>query len=277
MIKALSRTALPHKILPEELTSYDVLKALAVLLMVVDHIGSYFYPEELWLRVIGRACVPMWFFLVGFARSRYIGPPLFVGIALLTLADILTGRSVLSITILLTIIVVRLVIDRVGAISLRKDTGYWAMIALMVALCLPTMMLMEYGAQGVILALLGYYVRARMDGDVRVTSSFLIRHTLVATAFYALMQTGVFGFAQAQFLVMATLVAAVMVCLHNFRPVTFAGTAQGGRKWLALPVRLIGRHTLFIYVAHLLVFKFAVLYFWPERFEALIHLPPAGF
>mgnify|MGYP000885395299 CR=1 FL=1 len=48
---------------------YDYLKVLAILSMVLDHIGYYLFPEILELRLIGRLAFPIFLFLVGFNRS----------------------------------------------------------------------------------------------------------------------------------------------------------------------------------------------------------------
>lgn len=51
---------------------YDLLKAIAILLMIVDHIGFFFFPEFTLLRVIGRISMPLFLFLVGYNRSGNI-------------------------------------------------------------------------------------------------------------------------------------------------------------------------------------------------------------
>ena len=48
---------------------YDYLKVLAILSMVLDHIGYYLFPEILELRLIGRLAFPIFLFLVGFNNS----------------------------------------------------------------------------------------------------------------------------------------------------------------------------------------------------------------
>lgn len=48
---------------------YDYLKVLAILSMVLDHIGYYLFPEILELRLIGRLAFPIFLFLVGFNGS----------------------------------------------------------------------------------------------------------------------------------------------------------------------------------------------------------------
>ena len=45
------------KVLPRELTSYDFLKTFAVVFMVIDHAGFFFFPDNDWMRVAGRLSV----------------------------------------------------------------------------------------------------------------------------------------------------------------------------------------------------------------------------
>lgn len=57
----------------------SILKIIAIIAMVVDHVGYIFFPQHLWLRVIGRLTMPlMAFFAVeGFRHTRNIRKYLF--------------------------------------------------------------------------------------------------------------------------------------------------------------------------------------------------------
>lgn len=46
---------------------YDYLKIIAILTMIVDHVGFFFFPEALWMRLIWRIAFPIFLFLVGFS------------------------------------------------------------------------------------------------------------------------------------------------------------------------------------------------------------------
>lgn len=48
---------------------YDYLKVVAILTMIVDHLGYYLFPEVLEFRLIGRVAFPLFLFLVGFNAS----------------------------------------------------------------------------------------------------------------------------------------------------------------------------------------------------------------
>ena len=141
------------KDLPKEITSYDLLKMLAVILMIVDHIGAYFFPEELWWRVAGRMCVPIWFFLIGYAKSRDLGAPIWFWMALLAVSDIVVGQGVFPVNILATMIIIRLVIDTIMQRTRNDRSMFWAIIVIIVTLCVPTAFLFEYGVLGLIIAI----------------------------------------------------------------------------------------------------------------------------
>ena len=155
------------------LTSYDFLKTLAVLLMIVDHVGFYFFPEEDVWRVIGRLCVPIWFFLIGYARSRDFGWILWAGCFILVFANYAVGLPFFPLNILASILLVRWAID-VAMIRLmpvlqqeNMPQRFWAFCVFLTLLTIPTSLVTEYGTQGLLLAMLGYLVRhkEKIDSD----------------------------------------------------------------------------------------------------------------
>ena len=48
------------------------LKLIAMISMVFDHVGDNFFPEQLWMRVIGRIALPIFAFFVAecFCHTR---------------------------------------------------------------------------------------------------------------------------------------------------------------------------------------------------------------
>lgn len=44
----------------------DFLKTIAIITMVIDHLGLYFFPEYEIMRVIGRVSMPIFCFFVGY-------------------------------------------------------------------------------------------------------------------------------------------------------------------------------------------------------------------
>ena len=48
---------------------YDYLKIVAVITMIIDHLWYYFFPDQIWMRLVGRIAFPIFLFLVGFSNS----------------------------------------------------------------------------------------------------------------------------------------------------------------------------------------------------------------
>lgn len=57
---------------PQKGLSSTTLRSLAMLLMLIDHLGHVFFPDQLWLRYIGRLAFPIFAFLIveGYVHTR---------------------------------------------------------------------------------------------------------------------------------------------------------------------------------------------------------------
>lgn len=255
--------------LSRDITSYDLLKTFAVLLMLVDHIGYYFFDGVQEWRIAGRMCVPVWFFLIGYARSRDLGPRLWIGMLVLMLASGISGVGFLPANILGTMLVIRLTLDPIMArvtpsLMQKGEQALWQMGVFLVLLSFPSAYLFEYGTLALIMAMFGWLVRHQHEypEGVRMTQYYFF----FAYAVFVVVQTVFFGFRDNEIMILAAGILAVMTGLMFFRPLTFAGTGQGWRGVVLAPVRFMGRWTLEIYVVHLLVFKALGVLYFPERF-----------
>lgn len=254
------------KALPKELTSYDLLKTFAVVLMIVDHVGFYFFPEENWLRVFGRMCVPVWFFLIGYANSRDLSKPLWIGALVLICSDFIAGLYFFPFNILATMIIIRLLLDSLMERALRNVSAFWAINTLLFLLIIPTNMVLEYGTHGLILAIFGWLVRHKDD----IKDKDLIHQYLAfGIASFVVIQYLIFGFDNNQLLVLVLGIFTVMAGLMFYKPAVYSGLTAAFPRLLVWFLQLTGRHTLLIYVGHLLLFKIMGMYLEPERFTFL--------
>lgn len=258
------------KILPKDLTSYDVLKSVAVLLMVVDHLGYHFYPEEMWFRVPGRLCVPMWFFLIGYARTTELAPRLWIGAGLVTASALVAGQYLLPLNILVTIIVARYIRHGMVGHALGNPAALRGMFLILLFSSLPLGMLFEYGTSVMMFVLLGYILRNREDVTERIGMQY-IRLFAFASFF-------VFFLMQGMTLPSATpLQAVLLLCgivgvggwLWRFRSETYPGMTQKLPRPAVWSLKFLGRRTLEIYVAHLILFRGIAMILEPERFPFL--------
>ncbi len=252
------------KQLPREITSYDLYKTFAVVLMTIDHVGFYFFPHDLWWRVFGRLCVPIWFFLIGYARSRDTGQKMWAGMVALMLANIVVGIPVFPSNILASIIFVRLTIDRFMERVLPYKQRFWITCGILTILIIPSCAAFEYGTQSLLMAMCGYLVRRR--GEENVSAKFVDRYFIFALFGFILIQWLDFGFSMAQSMTMSVGCVGVMSMLYFFQPETFpALTAVLPRPFAAL-LRFTGRRTLLYYVLHMLILKSVAAWLDPHRF-----------
>lgn len=240
--------------LPKTVTSYDVWKTLAVVLMIVDHIGFYmFYGDNEW-RLVGRLCVPIWFFLVGYASSRDTSPRLWLAALILLMANPVTGQYLLPLNILFSILFVRYCLDPFIAKASQSAGDIFMGGAVLVLLAVPSWYIFEYGTLGLALALLGYIARHRSELNIGREKEIVL-FFLVMVFFILLQQVG-FEFSLYEFTLMALGCSIIsLILFYGFRAEKSAETS-----WLNLfPIRIFlqvcGRYTLEIYVLHLILLK----------------------
>lgn len=255
------------KVLPKELTSYDLLKAAAVIIMVIDHIGFYFFPEDMWWRAIGRIGFPVWFFLIGYARSRDLPPKLWGGAVILVLSNLAAGMYLFPLNALFTIIAIRLLLPTLVKLSLYNVQALIAFSVTLMILIIPTNFFTEYGSQALIMAMFGYLVRNREM--LKNAKPILNAYMVFALGTFLLMQQTVFVFSEAQWYVMGGGTFLVMGILFFFNSVTYPKLTAAAPRFITFIIQIMGRRTLEIYVFHLLLFKAVVVTIFPEIYTPL--------
>ncbi len=236
------------------LTSYDLLKSLALFLMVIDHVGYFFFPENEWFRVIGRASMPIWFFLVGYARGREIPRMLWVGALALIASNIVLGGELFPLNVLVSIMFVRLVVDKVSSITFRNWEFMMYGGFLVTALSFATIPLFEYGTIGLLIAMSGYLARNSHEIDISERTQRIFMGFTVAV--YTLSQLLIFRhLTKPEAQAMTICIGLVSIILYYFRPTEVPEVESKLPRFAVLFLQFTGRFTLEIYVIHLILFK----------------------
>ncbi len=261
MIKAISKP------LPKELTSYDLLKALAIILMVIDHTGHHFYPDDMWFRVIGRLCLPIWFFLIGYAKTTEIPNKLWAGGIIVTMSAIFSGQYLLPLNILFTIIVLRIMRASVVLRCFYSADGMRGIFLILVFLTFPTAILFEYGSITMLFVLIGYALRNKdelaKDIDLQYIKIFA---ALSFLAFYILQGINLPHISEAQALFMFAGFTVIGFMLWNFRPAKYVDADRYIAPSIIKVIQFMGRRTLEIYIGHILIFRAVCMYLYPDQY-----------
>jgi hypothetical protein len=226
-------------------TAHDVWKCAALLLMTCDHIGYYFDQEQMWWRVVGRWCVPIWFFLAGYATPSSPRRELFWLAALMIVADIAMVSPVFPVNILVTIMIARFAVAYMAVRD--RDVFMVILFAFACFVLMPlAMYLFEYGTQVFLFTLAGYYrasMRQHWLGGVTLA---------LACAAFVPVQIFSFGMPPVHATVMTVGLVGVCVLLHGFHSKQYPELSQ--LPVVSATLRIFGRTTQYYYAVHVILF-----------------------
>ncbi len=261
----LPTTAMPAASTPRAVDNTDWLKAAAIFLVSIDHIGYFFIENDHWWGAFGRLAAPAFFFLMGYARTRAV-PLQWIALGvILTLLDSWNNDwTWVAPNILLSFALIR--VGRPYGQILVQRFG-WAGFGLL-ALALLTMLpasakVVDYGAEGWLWALFGLSQRMYVDGGsessapagqarTRNVGLMPLLACFAAAAVYVWQEQREFSFPQTQFgvFIAGIGILSLSLCLFRRGPSRVQPPAS-----IARALRFIGRHTLAIYAIELAGFE----------------------
>lgn len=242
----------------EPINSYDLLKLFAIITMFIDHMGFFFFPEYSWMRLVGRLSFPCWMFLIGYANTRRLAPDIIAGAVILLVHNIVMGQYILPLNMLITILTVRALLGKFAVNTFRSRALFFASLVISVILAFPSGMIFEYGALAYMAALFGYYIRHRQEITLKKWEITIF----IAVIYFCIVivEAIFFGFSHVEALVYAVLFMAELLVLSLFKPKQFIALTNYMPSFMVEVIRFCGRHTLVIYVMHLLVFYFIAFF-----------------
>lgn len=236
---------------PVRVSSTDWLKLVGIAAFILDHIGLFFIEDAELFRIAGRVAAPIFFFLIGFARSRQVPLSWIVlGVALTALDVWIDGADEFSLNILLNFAAVRLalrVIDYHAATPLRL-----AIIAGLCVFAIPTAgLVFEYGAEGWLWALFGFAQRRFRDGDMQF-KWLRFGFAALAIAIYAAVEIEDHEFEDGEEIALVAALIALGGLLLLFQRRT---SPLQPPAFLMRPVQIVSRYSLEIYAFSLFVMQ----------------------
>lgn len=236
------------------LTSHDIIKATAILLMVIDHTGRYLLQDaEIW-RLVGRFSFPLFFFLIGYgtAKTSRTGRALLLpadwllGILLLSLERLWLHQDILPFDILVSAIAARAFLFYANQNEWLKPAYLPALLLTLLLLYLPLMLIFEYGSTALLFALYGYNVANGYPKSNTLTIA------IVSALFYTYTQTVSMAFPVAHIILLGAGMLALTLKLQHYHA---HATQLSLRTLPHRVIALISRYSLAIYVLHLMLFR----------------------
>jgi len=236
------------------LTTTDLWKFVGLIFVFVDHYGLFFDEDQEWWRVIGRLAAPIFFFLIGFARTRTV-PWIWLGLGtLLTLLDYLTSDSLAEVrlNILFDFALIRLALPYIE----NNVAGHLWRVLVLAAVCTATTpltsLILEYGSDGWLWAVFGLVHRLWLSQKTH--TAWVIRNCTAASAatLYAAWEIIDFEFGLWPAVVTVLLVTALTLFLTDFRRTELNWTPPDG---VAAGFAFCGQRSLEIYAVSLIVMQ----------------------
>lgn len=226
-------------------STIDVIKVVAVVLMLADHIGLYVY-DNAWLRVAGRPVAVIFGFLIGYSGASRI-PPSWIGLGIgLSLINrwLFPSSEDHTLDILISLALTRAAMPFFDRLHAAHPLLLVPAVAVLGLVTEPVNAFLEYGTEVPILALLGAAVR--LDRGEPSHTSARYATGLAALVAISLVAIGHFEFTGWHAAVCVAALAVTILALAGFRTVPVAVPAA-----LAPLIAWTGRNTLWIYAVHL--------------------------
>jgi TraX protein len=210
--------ALPHAP-ARAVTTIDVWKLAGVISFLVDHYGLFFDPDDNWWRLFGRIAAPIFFFLIGFARSHSVPLSWLVLGAVLTAADYVTSEGLrdTTINILINFALLRLVLPTIET-HVMPNPMRLAFLVLASAALIPRLdPILEYGGEGWLWALFGLSHRLLLErgGPHEFWRQYAL--ALAAAGAYVVREISDYEFSLFQGLLLAVVIGRLVSLLIEFR------------------------------------------------------------
>jgi hypothetical protein len=214
--------------------TYDLVKIVAVLTMVVDHVGLYLMPEQGWLRVVGRIAFPLFLFLVGYSGHTRLEKRLLLSAGVVSVLDYLVTGNLFPLNILWVIAFTRWILGRWGY---RQVLLQSVPLGMGWVLSVP---LLAYGTSALLFGALGGW--ARQQGECPTRRFIIVAWFFVAL--HTLSQLVSFAFSTAQGVGVIAVGVGVAYTVSHFtlRPVAL----PSGVVW-------VSRYARELYVLHLVI------------------------
>ncbi len=235
------------------LNSQDLYKFAALVIMTIDHIGHFLFPDYGWLRAIGRITFPVWFFLAGYSKNLNIKKDIIVLAALMIVFKAVLIKTIFPLNALVTIILIRVIIKFFDKrkININDNSSVANVLIVCLFLSVPTLYFCEYGTQGLLYGFMGYMVRNTYEKKV-VHYVFIISTAII----FLVIQTVIFKFNDLQniFVWLGTGYCTWKLSGYKITEIKFFSKIQIVENI----IKFFSRYSLYYYFIHIVILQLLV-------------------
>lgn len=240
---------------------YDILKVIAIVFMIIDHIWYFFFPHLIILRILGRISMPIFLFLVWYNNSSHISRSLL-------LSRIMVELSLFSyhyyhhtgyvISILWSIIITKQIHRYYRYYHLTEKSKIILSISFIIIVLLINNILiqyLDYWWSAIAIGLCGLLARIWLWNIISKISIYLTY--VIVWIFYCIQQIMTFWIYKWSNFLLFIILMIMVILLLSWLPYN---KIHYEWYWRSKSILWISKHSLEIYIIHILIF-ICILYF----------------
>jgi len=221
------------------LVRYDFFKFIAIFVMILDHLGAYFFTDVEFLRVVGRLAAPLFLFLVGYSGSARFSKEILIYAILLQIFHIYDSEwQDFRFNILFMILLLRYLNNFV---KLASFANFWVIYIFAIFYSVLVGFIFEYGLFGLLFALLGVFVKAN------IPKARLYLASGAVCLLYAVYEAILFEFSNEMIFLLLLLLSVLAISIVNIS--YFEKSCLQSRV-----IKLAAKYALLIYFYHKIAF-----------------------
>ncbi|MBP7190390.1 MAG: hypothetical protein KA998_04035 [Rickettsiaceae bacterium] len=136
----------------------DLIKTFAIIVVIIDHLGVYFFPSFTIFRAIGRSAMPVFCFFVGYNYTKPKTALVIYG-AILTSMFFVCFVNIHVMNMLITMYICQWYLYVLDKYGYNDERSIWIQIPLLLLLLRPSEQFFEYGTLATIFVLVGNFSR----------------------------------------------------------------------------------------------------------------------
>lgn len=158
----------------------DLLKVLALAAMLTDHVGLYIYPENIWLRMVGRFAMPIFAFYAGFNFKGKVRHMIWIcGIIMIAAWKYVYGIIIPN--ILIDLAIGQLYLLYAGKSIMSDEKKFLLHFVIILALAPLAIYILDYGTITIAYMMIGFMIANKSEdkGQLLLVTSTLMIFNLV--------------------------------------------------------------------------------------------------
>ncbi|CAK6518922.1 TraX family protein [Rickettsia helvetica] len=236
----------------------DLLKTLAIIAMIIDHIGLYLYPELTIMRIIGRTAMPVFCFFAGYNFHDKPKTRIIICGVLLQIYTTVLFKQFITTNIIISIYLGQWYIYYFRNAATSFFYSGYCHVIIMVILWYISWALIDYGTLVIAIMILGF-ISKHEQANLKLCCFIAIFASFVhSTLFTLAIPFSDFNFSNTELILNVTFltITYILMIISDYS------------QKIAINLKWISRNVLYIYCIQMMILQFIFIYKYTYGFKS---------